>query len=136
LFRFWDGAHWRSVDPFATWRAIHCAPEISGGEFDKGAMFDAGEEPEATAYIEALARVFGVRRFCDDPHGLTDWEIIDVFDQFGRYLDGVKKNTSPLPSSPEPTAPASSSSLGPSTVNSSSSDSPLTPSESNNVAST
>lgn len=107
LFRFFDGRRWRSVDPWSTWRAI------AGCEtFDfkrQGFLVDQSSEPETTRCIEALCRIFAVERYDDAQRsGLTDWEIISLYLDLSAYLEALKKNTSPGPTSSPPMAPASS----------------------------
>jgi hypothetical protein len=102
LLRYWAGDGWRYGDPFAIYRKLWNHPELNIEA--QAPLVDAGQEPETTIFVTALAEVFGVERW--DPEtrrGLTDWEILDCFQQLNEYMLALKKNTSGWPTSSPPT---------------------------------
>lgn len=107
LFRYWSGTRWRYGDPFRLYRGLWNDPELNLEI--QAPLIDAGQEPESSVAIEAMARVFGIERW--DPQterGATDWEILDVFSQLNDYMLGLKKNTNGQPISLPPTDSESS----------------------------
>lgn len=129
LFRFWDGTGWRSIDPWRTWRAVQNCKTFSFA--NQLFLVDAGEDQETNACIAALCEIFGVQRF-DGTAGLTDWEILSLYLSLSDYLDALKKNTSPGPTSSPPSDPPSSTSpASPGEATNSSSACSSTPNEAN-----
>jgi hypothetical protein len=107
LFRYHDGTRWRYGDPYKLWREMW-NPTGAGHKCllkEHAPAFDSGQEPETTLLIEAICKVFGLKRF--DPEsgeGVTDWEAKNILNVLSDYIDEVKKNTRASPTSPEPTA--------------------------------
>lgn len=115
LFKYFDGTKERRIDPMRAWREI-----ANDKEFNPSTMLalaDAQQEPEASITMRAVCRVFDVKRFDDATGlGLTDAELMNVLDDFYRYLETLQKKTSngqTLPSPTEP-PPSSDSPAGPS----------------------
>jgi hypothetical protein len=107
LLRYWDGAGWRYGDPFLLYRALWNHPELNIEA--QAPLVDAGQEPETTVFVTALAEIFGVQRW--DPatrRGLTDWEVLDCFQQLNEYMVALKKNISGSQTSLPPTGSESS----------------------------
>lgn len=127
MFRFWDGTGWRSIDPWRTWRAVQNCKTFSFA--NQLFLVDAGEDQETNACIAALCEIFDVKQF-DGTAGLTDWEILSLYLALSDYLDALKKNTSPGPTSSQPSATESGASpASPIAATNSSSDSGSTPNE-------
>lgn len=104
LLSYWDGEHTRRADPFRLWRQLMNHPRAN--LVDMAPLVDQGHEPETTIVIEALAEVFAVKRW-NGEFGLTDWEILNLLGALDEFLVALKKNTSPGPISPPPTASTS-----------------------------
>jgi hypothetical protein len=103
LFRFWDGEQERSADPYRLWRDLNNHPKINLEEI--APAIDEGREPETTTLIEAMAEVFGLKRFDSTTKaGLTDWEVLNLLVELDEYLLALKKNINIGPISPAPTA--------------------------------
>jgi hypothetical protein len=109
LFRFFDGRQVRRVDPWRTYREI-----VSDPNFNLETHLPAverGEEPETTHCMNALCRAFGVQRYDSATgNGLSDWEMLNLLDEFTSYLDAIQKKTDGGPISSSPTAGTSSDS--------------------------
>jgi hypothetical protein len=71
-----------------------------------------GKEPEATQLVEAISETFDVPLF-DGEHGLTDWEMFDLYAGLMDYLDQLKKKHNTTPTSLPPTDSESSTSPEP-----------------------
>lgn len=133
FFRFHDGHGWRYVDPFKAWRDYQNHPTFDFAS--KLEYVDRGDQEETENCLAALCEIFGVTRWDEKTlSGMTDWEILNVFDNLLLYLDALKKNTSAGPISSEPTEPGSSISPAPQDkVSRPSEASGSTPSESNSA---
>lgn len=99
LFEYWDGSTIRRGDPFRLWRALKNHQKMN---MDDAPLIDAGQEPETTIFVEAIAEVFGVQRW-DGKKGLIDWEILNLLFDLSDYNIALKKNISPMPISSPPT---------------------------------
>lgn len=107
LFRYWDGRKWRRIDPARAWREIDNHETVDLATM--GPLVDEGKEPATTILIEAFCEVFSVQRYDDSTgDGLTDNDILSLVLQLQDYFNGLKKNTSTGPISPERTASESS----------------------------
>lgn len=107
LLRYWDGTGWRYGDPFLLYRKLWSHPTLNIEA--QAPLVDAGQEPETTEFVTSLAEIFGVERWDPDTgRGLTDWEVLDCFQQLNEYMVALKKNTSGSPTSLPPTESASS----------------------------
>lgn len=90
LLRYWDGTGWRYGDPFLLYRKLWSHPELNIEA--QAPLVDAGQEPETTIFVTALAEIFGVERWDPDTgRGLTDWEVLDCFQQLNEYMVALKK---------------------------------------------
>ena len=116
IFRFWDGEEDRGIAPLRAYRALLAHPdfdwEVHPGLIDQMDSEDAHlrdmaiQASELT--VQAVRDVFGVRPWTDQTPGLTESEMISLLIGFVDYLVGVKKNTSPSPTSPPPMEPTPS----------------------------
>ena len=100
LFAYHDGTRRRYGDPFALFRVLYNDPQVNVATTLDFA--EQGREPEATEFLDLIARTFGVQRW-DGRVGLTDWELMALFGAFTNYLDGLKKNSSLGVTSSKPT---------------------------------
>lgn len=109
LYPYWDGTKRRYGDPFKIWRELK-----NNGIVDLDAvapLVDAGQEPETTKSVEAIAAAFQVRRWNEaTKSGLTDWEVLALYWEMASFIEALKKNISPGPTLPEPTDLQSSTS--------------------------
>ena len=96
LFRYYDGTRTRWADPLRTQRELVGHPKLNVEEM--APFVDAGKEPEVTIFCQAVCDVFGVTRW-DGRRGMTDAELMNLFNRFGGYIEALKKNTSPPPTS-------------------------------------
>lgn len=153
LFRYWDGAKWRAIDPVAAHRAIwndadcellkDAAAARNPLKADGTPFYLKSEVHDAEDRIRDLTRrVFGVKQWREDVRGLTLDETDELLHRFLAFCDDFKKkrNTLPTPSaSTGSTAPPSSSGTADSSGNHAfpagvAADSCSTVSESNAVA--
>ena len=112
IFKYHDGVRDRYGDPFVIARKLKTNQhgDLAALEAMAGEM----QEPETTQFVQVLREAFGIPPWNDlDGEGLTDWNVMDVFQRFGDYIEGLKKNTSPGPISSPPTDSESSVSLEP-----------------------
>lgn len=115
IFTFWDGAKVRKVDPMVYHRRLKDAwPALSA---DIKAARAEGSKFQATGYEGMVRRsyeVFELAPFRQNEDGtvtgLTEFEVLDLLDQFLAYTGGVKKNWNPSPTSAEETSDSSPSS--------------------------
>jgi hypothetical protein len=134
VFRFHDGSKQTAVDPIAVFRKLQGYPglnlvadlkalELFQSQLTKLEKDDDKPESELQKKIKAngleswdrllaaTRSAFGVREFHVDAEGkdagMTDAEVMNLFMSFWAYLDSVKKNTSPTPTSQDSTAPTS-----------------------------
>lgn len=111
VFEFHDGTRRRRADPLAAYVALRSHPEfdwtrhptIAGEE-----LTDANGKDFSSlrTTVAAVRGVFAVPAF--EAGGLTDFDCLGLLERFETYCDGVKKNASPTPISPPPTASPSS----------------------------
>lgn len=119
IFKFWDGAKVRGIDPVEAAIGLHSHPQFLHRHLSEAAKGDS----EAQKLVAATAcDVFGVRSFNPQTQtGLTVAERIELVMSFDIYLIDLKKNTvrsRTVPSStesmsvnsPEPTTNATSDS--------------------------
>ncbi|WP_460166507.1 hypothetical protein [Thermostilla marina] len=97
LYRLWDGRRWRRLDWLRVYRAFLADPVLTD---EATAQAVEAQGPETDRYLDALARLFGVRRY--DPQtgdGLTDEELFAAFAAFSQWILQKK-----MPSGNSPTA--------------------------------
>jgi len=103
LLRFHDGTKWRYADPFRAWREMVNPSACGFNLAEHGPLVDQGLEPYTTQCVEAICKVFGLKRFDQATgEGVTDWEALSVAHQLRDYIDEVKKNTNGSPITPAP----------------------------------
>jgi hypothetical protein len=99
LFEYWDGRGWQWADPLRLYREIRDQDlhRLSG-------FLELQLEPDTTQFYERLCGIFRVERF--DPvtgRGLSDAELMDLFESYADFMELLKKSTSLGPISSEPT---------------------------------
>jgi thiamine pyrophosphate-dependent acetolactate synthase large subunit-like protein len=106
LFRYHNGRRWVYADPLPLYRKVL-------KEADQlvvlGAAFDQQKDPEASEFVQKLAEIFELTRY--DPQtgrGLTDAEVVAVFQQFDAFLREIRENFFPGSTSPPRSAGGSS----------------------------
>jgi hypothetical protein len=115
LFRYWDGAKQRALDPVAAYRKIWSFPECDLIEDSKVAMnppssdgkpvYPIGEVYAAEDRLRTMAReIFGVQEWTEKQPGLTVDETDELLNRFMAYCADLKKKRNPLPISSAPSA--------------------------------
>jgi hypothetical protein len=110
IFRYWDGARWRWIDPFLAFRRLADHPEF---DWEKDpALIDFADQRTASGCadrtVRAVREVFGIPAFDGSrgtPAGLTEAELIALLVAFTAYVTDAKKNTGPPATSSPPTEP-------------------------------
>jgi len=113
IFRYWDGFKQRAIDPVLAYRQLmndqECQlfsdvatarnPKLQDGS----AMYPIEEVLAAEDRHRALTRkVFGLKEWNENQHGLTLDETDDVLNKFFVYCDELKKKRNRLPTSSPP----------------------------------
>lgn len=127
IFRFFDGRTHRAVDPLEMLRNMrrHSCDFGLADTMAHEAPDDAAKDEAWVELIAAIREVFGVEAFSDSvdddgrcTRGLTEGETYDLLNDFGEYLDALKKNSDPKPTSPPPSElPACPGSVEPTNTN-------------------
>jgi hypothetical protein len=108
IFRFFDGSDHRLADPLELMRKLRRHP----CDFDKveamrkDAPNDDLADESWLELVAAIRDVFEVKPLDQDGRGLTEGETYDLLNDFGEYLDTLKKNTSVNPISPPSSEPS------------------------------
>lgn len=109
IFRYWDGARWRRIDPFLAFRRLSTHAtfdwETDPALIDFADKHTASECADKT--VRAVREVFDVPLF-DGSRGLTEAELIELLGQFTAYVSDAKKNIAPSATLPPPTGSESS----------------------------
>jgi hypothetical protein len=129
LFRYWDGARWRRIDPIKAhrgiWRDEKCdllsdSPITLNPRNEDGSYFyPAADVIAAEDRIRDLVcRVFDVKEWTEQRPGLTCLELDELLNSFILYCDELKKKrsvsrTSSAPSTPPDVLPFSAGSDSP-----------------------
>jgi hypothetical protein len=108
IFRFWDGARVRRVDPIVVFRALRLVKDFDLENDLTGIA--SGDDSACARAIAATRMVFGIQPW-NEEDGLTEDETLDVLASFVLWWDELKKNSSPLPISPVATVPSPASSV-------------------------
>ena len=117
IYRYWDGQRMRRADPLRIIRLLTIHPTFDMGSHPLLATMAV--RPEATdeevhsamrnsveateVCVDAIRQVFDVQTL--DSRGLTDGECMALLNDFTLYIEGLKKSTSPIATTPQPTAP-------------------------------
>ncbi len=106
IFRYWDGTSERGADPIRLLRELQSFPGFDIEGDPTAAMHD----PAALSRcLEAIRGVFGVTPWTELPEGeqlgLTEPETLALLDQFGGFIDSLKKNSRPTSTTPPVTGP-------------------------------
>lgn len=123
LFRYWDGAKQRSIDPVATWRKIWAndkcdlslaaATTVNPVQADGTRFYPIEAVYAAEDQIRDLTRdIFGVKAWDESTPGLTVDETDELLNRFLAYCGDLKKKRK---ASPTPSAPLDSTEQEPST---------------------
>lgn len=93
LFRYYNGQRWIDADPLPLYRKVL-------KEADQlvvlGAAFDEQKDPEASEFVAKLAEIFELSRYNPETgKGLTDAEVVAVFQQFDAFLREIRENFFP-----------------------------------------
>lgn len=110
IFRYFDGQRQRAADPLEILRKLRQHPcDIDKAETLRRETTDETLHDEAWRELVSAARdVFDINPLDPDGHGLTEQESYDVLDQFGEFLDSLKKSTDPKPTLPPSSEPPDS----------------------------
>jgi hypothetical protein len=96
LYEYFDGSHFRFVDPWATYRALYGSPVFDIGMQLAAAV--AGEEPEISKARECICAAFKCSPYDEATgQGLTDEELFALLDHFLDWTWGIQKKTNGLP---------------------------------------
>jgi hypothetical protein len=114
LFVFREGRRVRRVDPLAAFRAIHNDEEYHVENTPR--LMEAGDDEAMAITTRMLGRAFGVSLYDETTgEGMTQGEALAMFQSFLWYIEDLKKNISPSPTSPESSVATSPDSNGEST---------------------
>jgi hypothetical protein len=104
IFRFFDGERERGADPIRVMRLIaldeEFVPERHLDPLLEGSLPDRDNEENIRISLAAARRIFGVKEWREDQPGLTEQETLQLWMTFATYLDALKKNGNPTPTSP------------------------------------
>lgn len=108
VFRFWDGAKMRRIDPMVVYYALCEHPEF---DWEKTPLLIDVDDtqimlPAMQMTAAAVRSSFLVGSL--EQGGLTDGECVQLLTAFNRYMLALKKSASPLATSPESTEPPAS----------------------------
>jgi hypothetical protein len=124
IFRYWDGAKWRAIDPFVAHRAIWATPDwiqdakvvVNPQRADGSYFYPAAMVLEAEDNLRNMTRqVFDVEAWTEEDPGLTLIETDKLLQDFMAFCEDLKKKlkTSPTSSAPSgSTEPVSSLDTG------------------------
>lgn len=102
LFRYWDGARDRKVDPIPAYRKLLADPEFD--EERHLAEAKAGDEDAYEICLRAVKRAFAIQDFSEENvGGLTELEKLALLGAFYAYFDQLKKNIETLSTAPPST---------------------------------
>lgn len=107
IFRYSNGQREIAADPLEVLRKLRQHP----CDFDKTETLRRESNDEKLceeAWLELVAAtrdVFGIQPLDVDGHGLTEEETYGVLDDFGLFLDSLKKSIDLKPTSPPPSEP-------------------------------
>jgi hypothetical protein len=106
IFRYFDGVRRRGIDPIAAYRALASDPDFRYDLHVQGCLEGDLESIQIT--LAAVRRTFDVRPWNEaTERGLTEEETLELLPQFYDYMESLKKNTAPWPSSSPSTASCS-----------------------------
>lgn len=122
IYEYFDGDKIVKADPMVLYKRVMAkGPEIAiDMSVARSPLKAAGKAHDDL--IRKIRDIFNVKPL--DVGGLTEQETMDLFDDFLIYVDAVKKNTTPPPTSQEGTLPPTSPSTAPSGDGSSALDPP------------
>jgi hypothetical protein len=130
LYRYWNGEKEVAADPLVLFKQYaEIQGDLAGSiVVARSAMKDSRQEHDKAVLL--VRKLFSILPF--DPatgKGLTETESLDVMDHFLDFLDNVKKNSSPTPTSATETSETTPSTLDASQPTSNTSDSGSTGNE-------
>lgn len=109
IFRYWNGAEEVGADPLEVYRSL-VGTEETDYEAD-AKLADMGDAEAMTRVLKVARAAFGVDRFSEkngQAAGLLDMEVIELIKRFGEFMQDVMKKKETSPTSPAPTASATS----------------------------
>lgn len=98
IYRYWDGARMRRADPILVHRNLRLCDKW---DMENDLEFHLKGHQEATLRCIAAAREVFEIPVLDDRKGLTEEETLDTLAGFIIWVDELKKNSRPQPTSRE-----------------------------------
>lgn len=97
IFRFHDGTAMRGADPMVVLRKLQAHQDFTEADI---ALALQGDVAAAQRTLQATRAAFDVVPWEQDKHtgterGLTEGETLTLLDEFGAWLESVKKNGNP-----------------------------------------
>jgi hypothetical protein len=95
IFEYWDGEKKRRADPVAIWRAMAAHPQfVADKHLQEIASSEQSLQIEASDItVRATREIFGIAAWSEtNDTGLTEFETLEVLNQFMGFIDGLKKN--------------------------------------------
>jgi len=106
IFSFWDGSKIRKVDPLEILKKLKDHPDYNLAR--DGVGLDEGDVDANYQYANVVYESFGIPPFESDDEignvGLTRVEAVEILRQFVYWLENIKKNIKPPPTSQHATA--------------------------------
>ncbi len=118
IFRYWNGTKIVGIDPMVALSLFSSDPEFVWDKHLAG-LDGPDEKFQAECAIvcrNAARRVFNLQTWSEwnrTETGVTDLEAMGVLNQFIEFVDRLKKNIEPPPTSPASTVPQSSEPTSP-----------------------
>lgn len=103
VYTYWHGTGYRMADPLVLYRKMMAVgPELSVDIKVANTPGYKGAAEGHAKMIEKIKNIFEVKSF--DEGGLTEVEMMELFDHFNDFCGDVEKKTSPPPTSPTGTS--------------------------------
>ena len=124
IFHYWDGSKYRTIDPMVAYRELDLHSEFDWETHPLLIDPPEGESADTRLSVEAMGITADAVRTAfhvplyEDGRGLTEGELVNLLTEYAEWMNALKKNTRPLPISPEPTEPESSEAESDTNVNS------------------
>lgn len=100
IYSYWDGSKIVRADPMVLYQKLmERGPELSI-DIKVAASPSKGAAKAHTGTIDKIRTAFALKPF-DGTHGLTELEVLALLDHFLEFTEGIKKNSSPISTSPE-----------------------------------
>ena len=112
IFRYWDGVRVRGIDPLKAIRELASDPTFNPATHPELALVEdlAVSLPATNAMVSATRRVFELAEWSEDEKtgnqtGMTDGEALQTYSTFAGFVNALKKNGNPSPTTPPATEP-------------------------------